>query len=94
MSPAHSALLALASAVKRHDQARHDSDPAAAYASLVECTWWVASLDEHLRKRDGYKTLRDADANGRFVTAIPSRSPSSICARASASRTTGPTFFR
>ena len=36
----------------------------------MECTWWVASLDEHLRDRDGYQKLREGDANGKFVTAM------------------------
>lgn len=69
-SPAHAALVALDAAVKRHDQARHNSDPSAAYGSLVECTWWVASLDEHLRDEPGYQRLRDADENGKYVTAM------------------------
>jgi len=69
-SPAHAALVALGAAVSRHDRARLDLDPGAAYGSLVECTWWVASLDEHLRDEPGYQKLREGDANGRFVTAM------------------------
>lgn len=69
-SPARSALVALGGAVRRHDQARGASDPVAAYASLVEVTWWVASLDEHLKDADGYQKLRDSDENGKYVTAM------------------------
>lgn len=77
---ARAALRGLEAAVTRHLHDRSDArDPRGlevAFASLVESTWWIASLDGYLwqegKTPEGkrYRQLRDHDTNGRYVPAM------------------------
>ncbi len=77
---ARAALRGLEGAVARHLRDRADArDPRrleVAFASLVESTWWIASLDGHLWQEgktpegERYRRLRDGDTDGRYVSAM------------------------